>query len=239
MANYTNKFETVACNFKEPTNEEKWINFILSYLITFYDKYRSNIDFQDKTENQITEKIYFWLSKGKLNKKFRRKVFITSQSRCNNEEIEGYCDLTFYPREWIENEPHFVVENKILKNTETSLKEYIYKPNKPKGSKKNRTYFDDGGMFRFLSNKYAQNQTFGGMIAFVKKGNVKEIKTNLTDKIQELKIPYKDSFYGELINSNLLDLKIHNFDNSFQTNHIRKDGTEIHLIHLLFNFNEK
>ncbi len=80
---------------------------------------------------------------------------------------------------------------------------------------------------------------FGGMIAFIKKDEVKDIKINLLNKIKNLKIPDKDSFYGELLNYNLLDFRIHKFDNSFQSNHNRIDGTEIHLIHLLFRFYEE
>lgn len=236
MADYTNRFETVACNFEKPTDDEKWINSILSYLIVFYNIHKNNTDFQDKTENKITDAIYFWLIK---NRKFNMKNFVASQPRSNNEEIEGYYDLMFKPREWRENDPHFAVENKILENTETSFKNYIYYPNKAKGKKENRTYFDDGGMYRFLSNKYAQGQSFGGMIAFIKKGNVNKIKTSLTEKIKDLKIPNNDNFYGELLNRNMLDFKTHNFDTSFQSNHKRIDGTEIHLIHLLFRFNEE
>ena len=67
MAVYTNKFETVACNFENPTDDEKWINSILRCLIVFYNIHKNNADFQDKTENQITDAIYFWLIK---NKKF-------------------------------------------------------------------------------------------------------------------------------------------------------------------------
>ena len=139
----------------------------------------------------------------------------------------------FKPREWRENDPHFAVENKIIEDNTESYKEYIYKPI----ASSNRKY-DNGGMYRFLSNKYAQNQAFGGMIAFIKKGIVNDIKNNLIEKIKVLKIPDKDSFYGELLNPNLLDFKIHNFDNSFQSSHKRIDGTEINLIHLLFRFNE-
>ncbi len=239
MAGTINKFETVACNFDKPTDDEKWINNILKYLITFYCKHKNNTNFHNKTENQITEAIWFWLKTDKNNKKFNMKTIVNSQPRSNNEDIEGYYDLKFEPREWRENDPHFAVENKILENTETSFKNYIYYPNKSKGKKENRTFFNDGGMYRFLSNKYAQNQMFGGMIAFIKKDEVKDIKINLLNKIKNLKIPDKDSFYGELLNYNLLDFRIHKFDNSFQSNHNRIDGTEIHLIHLLFRFYEE
>ncbi len=238
MADMKNNFDTVAYNFSEPVDDEKWINFILNYLIVFYNKHKRRAEFQNKSENQITEAIYFWLKQNEKNKKFNRNVVVNLQTRSNNPEIEGYYDFKFEPRKWMENDPHFAVENKLLKNTETSFKEYTYFPNKPKGTKENRTYFDDGGMFRFLSNKYAKEQDFGGMIGFIKKGNIEEIQKNLKNKIIDLKIPNKNNFYGELIDDNLLKMKIQNFDNSLQTNHIRKDGTKIHILHLLFNFDE-
>jgi hypothetical protein len=239
MADYLNRFETVACNFEKPTDDEKWINSILNYLIVFYNRHKNNTDFKDKTENQITDEIYFWLKNNKENKKFNMKTIVNSQPRSNNEDIEGYYDLKFEPREWRENDPHFAVENKILENTETSFKNYIYYPNKVNGKKENIMYFNDGGMYRFLSNKYVQGQSFGGMIAFIKKDDVSNIKTNLIEKIKNFKIPNKENFYGEILNRYLLDFKIQNFDNSFQSNHKRIDGTEIHLIHLLFRFNEE
>lgn len=231
MAGYTNKFETVACNFEKPTDDEKWVNNILNYLITFYNKCKNNTNLREKTENQITYTIYFWLIK---NRQFNMKNFVASQPRSSNEDIEGYYDLMFKPREWRENDPHFAVENKILEDKTESYKEYIYKPI---GESKRK--YDNGGMYRFLSNKYAQNQTFGGMIAFIKKGDVSKIKSNLTNKIIGIEITNNDRFYGKLINCNLLDFKIHNFENSFQSSHKRIDGTEIHLIHLLFRFNEE
>lgn len=231
MAN-TNKFETVACNFKKSKTDIEWVNFALKYLIAFYEIHKSNPEFQDKGEKEITYTIYHWLLTNKKNKGLNQKMTVIYEAKTDNQENEGIYDLNFKSPLWSANQKHFAVENKILQEKITeSYKEYIYKPIAESSRK-----YDNGGMFRFLSNKYAQEQNYGGMIAFIKKGNVGEIKTNLFSKIKDLKIPNKDSFYGELINPQLLDLKIHNFDNSFQTNHIRKDGTEIHLIHLLFDF---
>ena len=233
MADYINKFETVACNFKQPKDDLDWVNFALIYLIAFYNEHKNNSDFLDKTEDQITEKIFFWLKTDKKNIKLQKKMSFNSQPRSNNEDIEGYYDLKFESPLWQAGQKHFAIENKVLKDNAESYKEYIYKPI----ANSSRTY-DDGGMFRFLSNKYAQGQNYGGMIAFIKAGNTKEIKNNLKNKIKELKIQDKGKYYGEPINRNLLDFKVHDFENSFQSNHKRIDGTEIQLIHLLFCFSE-
>jgi len=228
-----NNFETIANKFIEQTDDKSWVDFILTYLIEFYNSQDDKISFINKSENQITEIIYIWLNN---KKNFRRKMVVNSQPRTDNTKIEGYYDLKFQSNLWRENDIHFAIENKILQNTNTSIKEYTYYPNKSKGTSENKKYYDDGGMFRFLSNKYAENQLFGGMLAFIKDSEISEIKTNLKDKIKKLKISDDTGIYGQLINDNSINTTILNFDNSFRTNHIRKDGTSIDLYHLFFVF---
>jgi len=233
MADKVNDFETIANKFIEPTDDKSWVNFILAYIIKFYNSQEDKISFIDKSENKITEAIYSWLNN---DKNFRRKMIVNSQPRTNNIDIEGYYDLKFQSNFWRENDIHFAVENKILQNNKTSIKEYTYYPQKSKGKGENKKYYDDGGMFRFLSNKYAGKQPFGGMLAFIKDKEINEIKTNLKNKIMLLKIPDNIGFYGQLTNDNSINTTIHNFDNSFRTNHIRKNGTSIDLYHIFFIF---
>lgn len=233
MANRVNNFETIANKFIEQIDDKSWVDFILTYLIEFYNRQDDKTSFIDKSENQITEIIYSWLNN---EKNFRRKMVINSQPRTDNTEIEGYYDLKFQSNFWRENDIYFAVENKILQNNNTSIKEYTYYPEKSKGTGENKKYYDDGGMFRFLSNKYAENQPFGGMLAFIKDKDVSKINTNLKNKISELKISDNIGFYGQLINDNSINTTIHNFDNSFITKHIRKDGTSIDLYHIFFVF---
>jgi len=230
MANY---FETVVERLT-PKNDLDWINLIYQYLIEFYAENKENIHFRDKNENAITNEIYFWL---KNKQKFTRIITVSSQPRTDNTEIEGYYDLKFDSPLWNDGQTHFSMENKISINTETSLKDYTYYPSKTKGKGENKKIFDDGGIYRFLSNKYADKQPYGGMLAFVKQNNTNEITDKLKDKIKNLIIIDYDKQYGQLIDRNLLDVKILDFENSFQTNHTRKDGTNIHLFHLLFQCN--
>lgn len=234
MVDNMNKFETVACNFKHPKEDIEWVNFALKYLIAFYKIHKNNTVFQEKNEDRITDVIYNWLKTNKQNINFNRKMTVNSQPKTDNQEIEGYYDLKFESPLWQAGQKHFAVENKVLENEAESYKEYIYKP-----IGESQRKYDNGGMFRFLSNKYAKDQAYGGMIAFIKREDVNNIITNLKNKIKELKIPCSGNFYGELLNRNLLDFKIQDFDNSFQSNHKRIDGSEIHLIHLLFQFNKE
>ena len=226
-------FNTIAEKFIDQEDDLSWINFILSNLLAFYEEHKSSFEIIDKNENGITNNIYFWLNN---NKKFRKKVVVNSQPRTDNEQTEGYFDLKFQSNYWRENDIHFAIENKILSDTETCYKEYIYYPNKAKGSGENRRIFDDGGMFRFLSNKYAQDQPYACMLAFLKNKSVGDIMKKLKLKIAELKIPNEHAFYGELIDKEMLSENILNYEHSFQTNHYRKDKTTIHLFHVLFDF---
>lgn len=237
MADKTNKFETVAKNYKSPKTDIDWVNFALKYLLAFYEEHKNNSELLEKNEDKISDDIRDWIKLEPKNLKFNQKMTVNSQVKTENRDEIGFYDLKFESHSWEKGLKFFAVENKILKDNETSYKNYIYYPNKPKGKKENRTYFNDGGMYRFISGKYAQDQNYGGMIAFIKKGNVSEIKTNLTNKIKDLKIAKNNNFYGNLTDEKLLDLKIQNFDNSFQSKHLRSNGTEIHLIHLLFKFN--
>lgn len=222
-------FETVTDNFTFPKEDADWINFIYQYLIRFHNELTEDNEFKDKSENQITDDIYFWL----INlKEFTKKITVTSEPKTDNIEIEGYYDLKFQSPLWNGGQTHFAIENKILKDRTESYKEYIYKPI----GNSNRKY-DNGGMFRFLSNKYADKEAYGGMLAFIKQDNISAIADQLKDKVKALVISDNNKQYGKLINEKLLETNIQGFENSFQTNHIRKDGTEIHLYHLLFQFN--
>ncbi len=233
--NSMNDFNSVANNFVRPESKDDiaWVGFIWENIIEYYNSLDNKTDFKNMSENQITEKIYFHLNN---KKKFRRQVVVNSQPRTDNTQVEGYYDLKFQSNYWRENDIHYAIENKILNHTDTSIKEYTYSPNKTKGKGENKIFYDDGGMFRFLSNKYADGIPYGGMIAFVKDNDINNITDKLKDKIQELKIPDNNGYYGELHSPNSFDVKVLGFDYSFITKHTRKDNTDIELCHLFLVF---
>lgn len=228
MAEY---YDEITEKFIDLKNDLDWIILIYKYLIKFYNVHKNNFYFKEYDENSITFEILKWL---KNIKEFTMVVTVNSNPRTDNTEIKGYYDLKFESSQWNNGQSHFAIENKILENTETSMKNYTYYPNKSKG--KDMEVFDDGGMFRFLSNKYAENQPYGGMLAFIRQKEITQLKHNLKNKIKKLQIENLDTTYGQLIDKNLLELNILDFENSFQSNHIRKDGTTIHLFHVLFIF---
>lgn len=226
--------ESVANNFSHPSDDIAWIDFIWDYIIKFYNSFEDKANFIKKSENEITEDLYFWLIN---TKRFNKYVCTNSQPRTDNTQVEGYYDLKFQSNFWRENDIYYAIENKILDGSSTSIKEYTYSPNKSKGKGENKTYYDDGGMYRFLSNKYAENMSYGGMLAFIKKDNVAEILDKVKEKIRELDIPNNNKYYGKLLNSHTLNIKIQGFEYSFITNHTRKNKTNIELRHLCFVFN--
>lgn len=60
---------------------------------------------------------------------------------------------------------YYVLECKNLSTRQNLINEYIYVDTK-----------DDGGIYRYFNGKYAQEQSFGGMIGFILRGEVKAIK---------------------------------------------------------------
>lgn len=221
-------FDTLTNNFQERSEEQEWV-FVVEYLLMFYNAHK-NENYKSYIEENITKDIYFWL---KNEDEFCRRIVVNSEPISNNKDVSGFYDLKFEPRIYIKNDTHLTFENKIINTTSGKFKEYIHNPKK---LEKNDLKYDDGGMFRFLSNKYSQNQKYGGMIGFVKVKDISILKNNLKEEIKILKIPNNDNDYGQMVNEHFLEEKILNFENSFQSNHTRIDGTPIHLYHLLFHF---
>ncbi|MGQ1911209.1 hypothetical protein ACT3CE_15665 [Marinifilum sp. RC60d5] len=229
-----NAFSSVASNFIHPEDDSAWIDFIWSNIIEYYNSINNKSSFASLTEKEITQKIYFHLDN---KKSFRRKVFVNSEPRSNNEDIEGYYDLKFESHYWRQGDVHYVIENKILDHTQTSIKEYTYYPNKSKTKKGKKTTFNDGGMYRFLSNKYAVNMSYAGMMAFVKGNNINTVIDNVKEEIKKLSISGNNTSYGKLLDEKLLNKKVNGFQYSFLSSHTKIDKTDIEFRHFCLVFN--
>jgi len=112
----------------------------------------------------------------------------------------------------------FVVECKRLTYAETR---YV------KGTVKNGIYEIDG-MEKFIKLIYAEKDDYAGMIGFVIKGNPKKIINSLKEKVRVLSPAQEITF--------LLTQIYDGWQLSFQSKHLRKDNTELHLYHLFFDF---
>jgi len=216
-----------------------WKNYIFSHLFQYYNavdnkvvqaiikneknKEKANI------EREIKEHIRNWLKR--QSESFNVQGFIINlepSAECNKE---GYIDLKFEHSDW--QSKYFSFEAKNLgdiKSTiqSTSINEYVYVKTKSR---------EDGGMFRYITNKYACELNFGGMLGFVI-GKNEDLISNLTDKIKSV---YNHLEYGKLTGEKVVLNSIENNENTINTIHIRKNrfsgiDEEFYLYHIILDF---
>lgn len=163
------------------------------------------------------------------NDMFTLEGFIVNTEARNQDRTVGYYDLKFENTYW--SNQYFVMECKPIDMTNQRLKAYIH-------TSKNGE--DDGGLFRFLINKYATNKPYGGMLGYIVANDPEAVVVNLKSKIISFKTKRQQLIYGDVIDTDLLDEPIQDFINSFQSNHNRIRGNEvclpIHIFHLFMDF---
>jgi len=156
---------------------------------------------------------------------------INSEAR-NQDKAVGYYDLKFENGDWLNQ--YFVLECKPIDTTKTRADAYIHKIVKSQD--------EDGGLFRFLINKYATNKPFGGMLGYIISGNPQQTIDSLKKKIQIFQITQGSLSFGNLQDSELLDTSIANFKYSFQSNHTRVYEDQmiapIHIFHLFYDLTQ-
>jgi len=220
---------------QSPKNDDFWLNKIFCYLFKFYNS-NAGEQYASKSEDQIKKCMQNWFLE---DEDFQGIFSLNLETRCQGTEQEGYDDIKFQSQFWCNGRKFFVIECKNLNLKQQSIKEYIFlTKTKKKGIK-----YEDGGLYRFITNKYAANQDYGGMIGFVQEGNIQCIKETLKSKIRNLQLTTHSGMkYGQLINSPLLGKAITGNRNTFQSDHVRWDKTTdtikpaIHMYHILFDF---
>jgi hypothetical protein len=90
-------------------------------------------------------------------------------------------------------------------------------------------YINDG-ISRFTDLKYSEKEEYAGMIGFVCSGHISKIVNNLKPKVR--------AFCFANDSDNVLNKKCVDWEFSFQSKHLRTDGSIIHLYHLFFDFSE-
>lgn len=90
-----------------------------------------------------------------------------------------------------------------------------------------KAYFDEG-LHRFITHHYAKGDDYAGMIAFVISDRGGLILNGLKAKAASFH-PASTSFSSETFTG---------VDESFQSSHIRSDGSPVNVYHLLFEFNK-
>lgn len=235
------KLEKIKKNYKGTGLADKddfWLEMIFKYLFQFYN---CNTDkkYSSKSENEIKKSMQDWFCE---NEEFLSHFTLNFEPRSQETEQEGYDDIKFQSQFWGGGRKYFVIECKNLSEAKRSMDEYIFlTKSKKKGA--NVIKYDDGGLYRFLINKYAANQKYGGIIGFVRKGNIRMIIETLKNNIRNFQLTScNGKRYGQLINSELLKQTIFENPDTFQSNHVRWDIAKdiiipaIHIYHILFDF---
>lgn len=212
-------------------NTENWRNTIFKHIFRFYNSNKEDLTLSK--EDEIKESIKKWL---RNDIEFDSSgLIVTLESKSEETSQEGYDDIRFSHSCWKKN--YFVFECKCLDTQAISIKEYIYNPNKYK----NKIKFEDGGVYRFITNKYASYKEFGGMIGFIQKGSIKDLINKIISELKTISLETEQKeAYGNLIE--LTEKSIENNDNTFDSKHIRycKDAKRIidpiKIHHIFFDF---
>jgi hypothetical protein len=184
------------------------------------------------SEKHIKQFIYHWF---KNNRKFRHYGLKINREAANENDLkEGFYDLKFEHSYWgneIEQEKYFPFECKCIYGSdsnaprvevqESDLKEYVFDGK------------DDGGVYRYITGKYATNQNFGGVLGFLLNGNCEAAINKIKEKLENLVIDNKKIAMLEFIPN-----AIENQPFTFNTKHNRigENKENILLHHFIFDF---
>lgn len=212
-------------------DDKFYLTQIFNYLTSTYNNMKPECrnSLKQKKEEDITDYIRRELQN---NQDFALDGFLVNTEARNNSNIVGYYDLKFEHSDWL-NE-YLVLECKPINSSKSKIDSYIHKTIKNKGEET-----EDGGLYRFLINKYATDKPFGGMLGYIISDKPNAVITKLKNTLQSFQISKNDLCFGHLQNSELLETPIVNYDYSFQSNHVRicKDKiiSPIHIFHIFFD----
>ncbi|MCQ4036048.1 hypothetical protein [Kaistella montana] len=221
-------------SFTKKLDDNFWIELVHYHLLNFYKNYpkeelRSKIEAENnkpkgkkkEIEDVIKSYIVHWLEN--IDKKINYQGIILNQEPKSKYNNKGFYDLKFQHSYWINHVTdklnYYVLECKNLSTRQNLINEYVYVDAK-----------DDGGIYRYFNGKYAQEQSFGGMIGFILRGEVKAIKQKIIEKLQN---SFKDQ-NGRLISNGIIDNSLYDNDFTFQSSHLRNEQL-FNIYHLLLN----
>ena len=224
----------IAVNRELRDKDDFWEELILNHLIFLYNNISTSQKQMLKTSNERTIK-EFIRNKLETNDTFTAKHFLIIDLEAQNRHSEqlDFYDIKIKSSHW---NSYFSLECKCLDNSQISIREYVYNPNK---TKKSSEKYEDGGVYRFLINKYSTDKKFGGMIGFIRNGDFSQIKNSIVNKIKKIELLSNNKYFGMLEKEGIIET-----DNPFyfQSNHSRYDISEnrecepIKIHHFLFDF---
>jgi hypothetical protein len=213
--------------------DDFWEKLILDYIISLYNdiSLKEKQYLQTCNEKAIKE---FIRKKLELNDNFTEKHLLTVELEPQNKHARqlGFYDIKIRSSLW---NSYFSFECKCLDNTRASILEYVYNPNKMKDKVK----FEDGGVYRFLINKYSTNKKFGGMIGLLQEGNLSAIKNLIYTYLRDIKLTSNSKSFGVLTENGISEYDILYY---FQSNHSRFDIAEnkecepVRIHHCIYDF---
>lgn len=193
-------------------NDEFWLNHIFYHVLSFYKTYDQGkfktLLTAERTKQypRIERAIARFLRKSlNNNRALANSGLIIKGEPTNDEEVEGYYDITINHSYW---KKEFCFECKRLNETTVLINEYVFVNTNSK---------IDGGVYRYFNGKYSLSQNFGGMIGFILDGDMKIIKSKILEK---LKSQFDISPEGDLLL--VRDRSIIGNDFTFTSVHTRK-----------------
>lgn len=221
-------------------NDREWLGLIFKYLFEFYNcSTGTDTDYALKDENEIKKCMQDWLL---AREDFSGILTLNLEPRSQDTGQTGFDDMKFQSPLWKKGKKYFVIECKILNGSNKTIDRYIFCQESKKVNGKNVRY-DDGGLYRFLINKYAAHQEYAGMLGFVQKGDMAFILAGLRKKISGLELRTgSGKRYGQLIDKSLINEGINDKKNTFQSKHVRLDKDTdtivkpVHVFHIFFDF---
>ncbi len=210
-------------------------NFYLTQIFTYLSAVYNSITADDREilrnrkEEEITDHIRRQLQN---NENFVLDGFRVNSEARNQDKLIGYYDLKFEHSDWMNQ--YFVLECKPVNTSKSRVDAYIHNITKDKE--------EDGGLYRFLINKYATNSSFGGMLGYITSNKPDDVIAKLKEGVLLCNLTQGKLSFGYIQNSDLLNYPIANFRYSFQSNHVRiyedRIITPIHMFHLFFDFTQ-
>jgi hypothetical protein len=200
------------------TSDELIENLFLRATIEAYHRIKIQPNVKNLIENGIRNLFIedFKISNSPLNGYIQNKtITITAENQANTQNLIQRTDIELHSNI---HQIQFVIECKRLSSAETR---YV------QGSIKNGKYEIDG-LEKFLHLNYADNDSIAGMVGFVVSGDVAKITNGLKKKVEV--------FHPASTMNHHIILKCLDWDNSFQSVHLKNDDTKLLLYHLLFDF---
>lgn len=215
----------------ESFSDSDYITMILKHISSVFSN--TNLadrkSLQQKSEDEISDYIRRQLQN---DADFSYGGFFINTQPRNQSQIVGHYDIKFENHYWRNN--YFAVECKKLDASDAKSKEYIQKK-----IYKKKTPSEDGGIYRFIINKYAENKPCGGMLGYIVGDTPKEVIERLKNKISIYSATHNGITCGGAVDSSLLSSNIDGFDYSFQSNHTRVSDNQvispIHLFHMFWD----